>query len=81
MDQDELKPVYCPVDQLEASSIQQALTDQGIPSHLEGENQAAWTGGGFIGNTGRWRMRLLVRVRDLEKAREIIENGAWPTSG
>ena len=36
-------------------------------------------GGGPFGNAGRWRMRLLVRASDLDRAKHIIETGDWPT--
>ena len=81
MDADEVVAVYEPLDQLEASAIQQALEDEGIWSHLEGENQSALAGAGFLGNAGRWRMRLLVRAGDAERVKEIIEGRKWPRSG
>jgi hypothetical protein len=81
MDADEVVPVYTPLDQIEAAAIRQALDDHGIWSHLEGEHQSAWTGGGMFGNAGRWRMRLLVRAADVPRAKEIIEGGSWPTAG
>lgn len=81
MDADEVVPVYIPLDHIEAAAIRQALDDEGIWSHLEGEQQASWIGGGFWGNTGRWRMRLLVRSADADRAKEIIETGSWPRAG
>jgi len=81
MHDDDLLPVYYPYDSIEASAIKQQLEDEGIPCHIEGENQASWVGGGFMGNAGRWRMRLLVRAGDAERAREIVAAGRWPTSG
>ena len=79
MDSNELVPLYWPADYLQGDAIRQALQGESIPCHLEGENQASWAGGGPFGNTGRWRMRLLVRASDLERARKIIEEGKWPT--
>ena len=79
MDATELVPVYWPADYLQADAIRQTLQAQGIPCHLEGENQASWAGSGLFGNTGRWRMRLLVRAVDLDRAKQIIEDGDWPT--
>ena len=81
MDADDVVPVHAPVDQIEAAAIRQALDDHGIWSHLEGEHQATWAGGGMFGNAGRWRMRLLVRAADVSRVKEIIENGSWPTAG
>jgi hypothetical protein len=74
-----LVPLYWPEDYLQADAIRQALQGESIPCHLDGENQASWVGAGPIGNTGRWRMRLLVRAMDLERARQLIEEGEWPT--
>jgi hypothetical protein len=81
MDPDDVVPVYIPVDQIEAAAIRQALKNEGIWSHLEGEQQSSWVGGGFWGNAGRWRMRLLVRAADAVRVKEIIETGSWPTAG
>lgn len=77
-DPDAVIPIYWPLDQLEAAAIQQALKDEGIWSHLEGEHQSSWSSSGFFGNAGRWKMRLLARVADAERAKEIIEAGSWP---
>jgi hypothetical protein len=78
---DEFVPVYCPYDTIEAYLIKQALEDEGIYTHLEGELQASLAGGGFMSNAGRWRMRLLVRADDAERARAVITARKWPTSG
>ena len=73
MEANETVPVYRPGDPIEGAAIQQALDDEGIWSHLEGEHQASLL--------GRWSARLLVRVEDRERARQIIERGSWPTAG
>jgi hypothetical protein len=77
MDPEELVPVYVPADALEAEAIRQALTDAGVACHVDGANVASWAVGG-LENTGRWRMRLLVRAADAERARRIIDEGHWP---
>ncbi len=77
----ELVPIYFPEDHLEADAIRQALTDEDIPCHIERENQAALAGSSFMSNTGRWRMRLLVKASDANRARYLIENTQWPTFG
>lgn len=79
MGSDDLVPLYWPEDYLQADMIRQTLQAKGIPCHLEGENQASWAGGGPLGNTGRWRMRLLVRAANLDRAKQLIEEGQWPT--
>jgi hypothetical protein len=81
MDPQELVPVYYPADGIQAHAIKQALDAAQIACHIEGENQASWVGGGFMANAGRWRMRLLVRAMDAERARRMIEDGIWPSAG
>ncbi len=79
MDPQELVPIFWPEDYLQADAIRQTLVAENIPCLLEGENLASWAGGGFIGNAGRWRMRLMVRSADADRARQIIEQHDWPT--
>lgn len=79
MDPNELVPLYWPADFLQADAIRQTLEAEGVPCHIDGENLACLEGGGPFGNTARWRMRLMVRGVDLERAREILESGDWPT--
>jgi len=55
------------------------LQDQGIPCHIEGENRTVWSGSGPLGNTGRWRMKLMIKAKDAEKAEQIIDSYDWPT--
>ncbi len=81
MDPLELVPVYYPYDSIQASAIRQSLEDEGIACHIEGELQASWAGGGFLANTGRWRMRLLVPARDAPRAARMIAAGRWPSAG
>ncbi len=78
MDPDSLVPIYWPADHLEADAIRQALEAEDIPCHIDGENLAGLASSGFFGSAGRWRMRLLVRARDADEARSIIESGDWP---
>jgi Putative prokaryotic signal transducing protein len=77
-DPDELVPVFLPEDFLQADAIRQELLSRDIFCHLEGENLAGLSGAGPFGNTGRWRMRLLVKARDFETAKAIIAQGQWP---
>ena len=81
MNADELVPVYYPYDSIEAHAVKQMLEDQRIPCHIEGEHQASWTGGGFMANAGRWRMRILARATDAVRAKSLITSGIWPTAG
>ena len=76
MDADSLVPIYWPTDHMEADAIRQALEAEDIPCHIDGENLAGLASSGFFGSAGR--MRLLVRARDADEARAIIENGDWP---
>ena len=78
MDPDSLVPLYWAADYLEADAIRQGLKARHIPFHIDGENLAALASSGFFGSASRWRMRLLVRVRDAYEARAVIENGDWP---
>jgi len=76
MDPDSLVPIYWPVDHVEADAIRQALEGKDIPCHIDGENLAGLASNGFFGSAGR--MRLLVRLRDADEARTIVESGDWP---
>lgn len=80
-DPDEVVAVYWPLDHLEADAIRQALAAEGIWSHLEGEMQASWESSGAFGNAGRWRMRLVVRAANADRARQLIGAGSWPRFG
>jgi len=78
MDKDEMVPIYWPVDYLEADSIKQALEQKAISCFIEGENIVSCSGCGPFGNVGRWRMRLFVKCKDAERAKDIIEAQEWP---
>jgi hypothetical protein len=72
--------VYEPEDYFEASLIKNALEESGIPCHLEGENAtASITGGGLTSNVGRWKMRIMTKAKDAERAKQIINSTDWPT--
>ena len=77
-DPDSMVELWWPRDHAEAYAIKQALEDQGIPCHIDGENLASLSGGAF-GNTGRWRMRLLTLRKFYKQAREFIEDHDWPS--
>ena len=78
MPEDDLIAVHVPYDFMEADAIRQHLHSLNIVCHLEGENQSSMAGGGFMGNTGRWRMRILALQEDAERVRRIIEKTKWP---
>ena len=78
-DPDSMVELWWPRDYCEANAIKQALENQGIPCHIDGENLASWAGAGQFGNAGRWRMRLLTLSKFYKQAREFIEDNDWPS--
>ena len=75
-DPDSMVELWRPRDYAEAHAIRQALEDQGIPCHIDGANAESWSG---VGNTGRWRIRLLTLRKFYKQARELIEGNDWPS--
>jgi len=76
MSSDELTPIYWPQDMLQADLIRQTFQAEGIPCHLEGENLAGHYGPAI--SNGIQPLRLFVRASDVDRAKEIIDDGDWP---
>jgi hypothetical protein len=78
---DDLVSIYWPRDHLEAHAIKEALVAVGIFCHIDGENLAALSGGGWLSGIGRCRMRIMVTAADRQRAQAIIRDNGWPSFG
>lgn len=81
MTTDALVVVYFPTDTTEASAIEQALKDAGIPCHLAGDAFSGIFGAGYSSGMVPWRVRVMVPADRAAAARKLIEDGVWPNTG
>ncbi len=78
---DDLVTIYRPRDHFEAHAIKQALEAAGISCHIDGENLAALSSGGWMWGAAIGRMRIMVMSADSQRAEEVIRDHDCPSCG
>jgi hypothetical protein len=76
-DPDRPVSVFDPADFLQADAIRQALNDEGIFVLIE--NESLFRTQSAFGNHPIYALQIIVRQRDADRAREIINSRDWPT--